>query len=197
MVDGNDSGRTVAICADLNCEIHHAQSRRDRDARERMRSEQRRQEERKKQELATRARMLAAILDKVTAPLSTADLELIVREFSRLLPNEYRTALAQRHGDPPKPSGKGSMRETLDETGYSRLLIELSLFDSVHNPYSRDGAAKLEAVVKRYRVNSQKIAASVAAEFAAKRKRQAERAKAKVNRKRGNGQTTAPKSSGK
>jgi hypothetical protein len=63
--------------------------------------------------------------------------------------------------------------KTLDDTGLSRFLIEASLIDSATNPYVE--AELLDAAVKRYRVNADRIAESVAAEFAAKQKKRQER----------------------
>jgi hypothetical protein len=63
------------------------------------------------------------------------------------------------------------------------LLIEMSLLEATYNSYSRDGADRLDAVAKRYRVNVQKIAESVSAEFAARRKKRNERQKARANGK--------------
>jgi hypothetical protein len=63
---------------------------------------------------------------------------------------------------------------------------EISLLDAAHNSFSGDGASRLEAVEKRYRVNVGKIAESVAAEFVAERKNRLDRHEAK-----GNGHRTA------
>jgi hypothetical protein len=82
------------------------------------------------------------------------------------------------HGKDQKPAEIIGTLKNLDETGYTRLLIEISLFDAAYNSYSRDGAERLEAVAKRYRVNVQKIADSVAAEFTARRKKREQRRKA-------------------
>jgi hypothetical protein len=83
----------------------------------------------------------------------------------------------------PRPVEIGSALKNLDEAGYSRLLIEMSLLDATYNSYSRDGAQLLDGVAKRYRVNIQKITESVAAEFAARRKKRQEREKARTNGK--------------
>ena len=186
VLDGGNSGHIVTVCADTACETHHAESRKSREAFERRRAEQRKQEARRKEELTTRSRIFAAILQKVTAPLTKADLELVAREFVNRLPQECRTLLSQRHfpaaanGKSPKPGVEiGGTLKNLDETGYSRLLIEMSLLDAAHNTFSRDGAKQLEAVAKRHRVNVQKIAESVAAEFASKRRKREQRQKAK------------------
>ena len=148
-----------------------------------MRNENRKQE--------TRVRVLSAVLERVSAPLSKADLDLVAREFANRLPQEYRTILSQRHSTTPinakqqksQPAESGAALKNLDEAGYNRLLIELSLLDAAYSSYSRDGAERLEAVAKRYRVNVLKIAESIAAEFAARRKKRDERRKARGNRK--------------
>ena len=188
VVEGGNCGHVVNVCVEPACETHHAESRKNREAQDRMRTEQRKQEERRKEDLATRSRVLTAILEKIATPLSKADLELVAREFLNRLPNEHRTLLSERHA-PSSAKGKGAKAgengaalKNLDETGYSRLLIEISLLDAAHNAYSRDGAERLEAVAKRYRVNVQKIRDSVAAEFASRRKKRLERAKAKGTR---------------
>lgn len=185
VVEGGNRGHVVDVCADPACDTHHAESRRARESQERARAENRKQEEQRKQEMATRSRVLAAILGKVTAPLAKADLDLVAREFIQHLPQQYKTILTERHtipqakGKQTKPTAdSGNALRNLDEAGYNRLLIELSLLDAAYNSYSRDGAERLEAVAKRYRVNVAKIAELVAAEFAMKRKKREERRKA-------------------
>ncbi len=178
VVEGGDCGRILDICADQACDTHHAEARKARESNERVRAQNREQEEQRKQEMVTRRRVLAAILDKISAPLSKADLELIAREFIGRLPQEYRAILSQRHSRMPingkERKGDGEAGNTfkgLDETGYSRLLIELSLVETAHNAYAQDAAERLEAVAKRYRVNAEKIGQAVAAEFAERRKK--------------------------
>jgi ParB family chromosome partitioning protein len=202
VVEGGNCGRIVDVCADPACETHHADSRKASEAHKRMRVESRKQDQHRKQELATRNRVLAAILDKVTAPLSKADLDLVIREYVNRLPQEHRTILTQRHspspanGKQPKPSAEiGSTLKNLDEAGYSRLLIEISLLDATYNAYSRDGSERLEAVAKRYRVNVGKIADSVATEFAARSKKREEQ-KVSRNGKSGPRSKTARKRTG-
>lgn len=200
VVEGGNCGHIVDVCADPACETHHGESRKARESQEQMRAEQRKREEHRKQEMATRIRVLATVLDKVAAPLPKADLDLITREYVNRLPQEYRTILGQRHspgptnGKQPKPSLEiGGTLKNLDEAGYSRLLIEISLLDATYNSYSGDGAERLEAVAKRYRVNVPKIAESVAAEFASRRKKRADRAKARANRDRNGSRAVAAK----
>ena len=168
-----------------------------------MRAESRKQEEKRRQEIATGSRVLAAILEKVTAPLAKADLDRICREFLNRLPHEHRTLLAARHSPSPangkqtKPAVEISgALQNLDEAGYSRLLIEISLLDAAHSASSRDGGERLESAAKRYRVNVQKIADTVAAEFAARRKKRDERRRAKESRRSGPTRKVAGNGSG-
>jgi ParB family chromosome partitioning protein len=198
VVEGGPHGHIVDICAEPTCETHHAESRKEHEATEKMRADQRKQDERRKQEMATRSRVLSAILAKVLAPLGKVDLELVAREFLNRLPNEYRAVLNQRHapaatkGKPPKPVAEdGNAFKNLDETGFSRLLVEMALLDAAHSTYARDGAERLETVAKRYRVNTAKIAESVAAEFAARRKKREERRKSADAKARGSRQSVA------
>lgn len=197
VVDGGNLGHVVSVCADPTCETHHAESRKAREAQDRARADSRKQEERRKQEMTTRSRVLNAVLQKVTNPLSKADLDVVAREYINRLPQEYKTILAQRHSPAPtngkqqKPPAEIGLKN-LDDAGYSRLLIELSLLEAAYNSYSRDGAERLETVAKRYRVSVPKIAESVAAEFTARRKKREERRKngrnvaaSKTARKRG------------
>jgi ParB family chromosome partitioning protein len=190
VVEGGNVGHIVDVCADPACETHYGESRKAREAQERMRTENRKREECRKQGIVTRTRILDAILEKISTPLAKADLELIAREFLNRVPQEYRTVLAQRHSPAPakgkssiQPVEIGSALKNLDETRYSRLLIEMSLLDATYNSYSRDGAERLDTVAKRYRVNVLKISGSVAAEFAARRKKRQEREKARTNGK--------------
>jgi ParB family chromosome partitioning protein len=187
VVEGGNVGHIVDVCAGPACETHHGESRKAREAQKRMRTENRKQDERRKQGIVTRTRILDAILEKIATPLAKADLELIAGELLNRVPQEYRTMLATRHSpaptkgkSPKEPVEIGSALKNLDEAGYCRLLMEMSLLEATYNSYSRDGANRLNAVAKRYRVNVQKIAESVAAEFAARRKKRNERQKARL-----------------
>jgi hypothetical protein len=198
VVEGGPHGHIVDICTEPTCETHHAESRKEREATEKMRADQRKQDELRKQEMATRSRVLSAILAKVSAPLGKVDLELVAREFLNRLPNEYRAVLNQRHapaatkGKPPKPVAEdGNAFKNLDETGFSRLLVEMALLDAAHSAYARDGVERLETVAKRYRVNTAKITESVAAEFAARRKKREERRKSADAKGTGSRQSAA------
>jgi len=116
--------------------------------------------------------------------LSNPDLLLIATTLLSRLPHEYIQSLAVRHklsggekrsGSPNYASLLSAHLKTLDDTGLSRLLVEASLLEAATNTYTRAAVEPLEAIAKRYRVNTAKIAESVAAEFSAKQRKQDER----------------------
>jgi ParB family transcriptional regulator, chromosome partitioning protein len=182
IVDGGNRGQVLTICSEPTCPVHHAESQTARVAQEKMRAEQRKQEERKKEDFAVRQRILAAILQKISAP-TKPDLELIATEFFGYLSQEHRVMVFQQLKLESKD--KNSTKElvlafeskvrTFDETALSRVLIGMALLDSTYNTFSAKGAERLEGVAKRYRVGTDKIREAVHAEFADKRKKQEQR----------------------
>jgi ParB family chromosome partitioning protein len=187
VVDGGSRGQILTICAEPSCTVHHTQAQQSQQAAEKARQEQRKQNEKRKLELTTRHRVLAAVLAKISAPLSKPDLILIATALLERLIPEYAHSLAIRHklvASEDQAISANDTRlikehlKTLDETGLSRFLIETSLIDSATNPYVEDEL--LDAAAKRYRVNVDRIAESVAAEFAAKQKKREERKMAAV-----------------
>lgn len=182
VVDGGNRGHILTICADPACTVHHAEDQKARAAQEKTRTEQREQAEKRKLELTVRWRVLAGILGKIAAPLPKADLQLVTAAFFRNLPHEYQTALCNHEGAKLKNGHPGSgdlsaafdtVLKGRDEAGLSRLLIEMALFDPASTTHA-DRAGALETAAKRYRVNAEKIRATVSADFAAKRKKRSE-----------------------
>jgi ParB family chromosome partitioning protein len=187
VVDGGSRGQILTICAEPSCTVHHTQAQQAREAAEKARAEQRKQNEKRKLELTTRNHVLAAVLAKVSAPLSKPDLILIATALLERLIPEYAHSLAIRHKLVASEDQSRSTNDTrlikehlktLDETGLSRFLIETSLIDSATNLYVEDEL--LDAAAKRYRVNVEKMAESVAAEFAAKQTKREQRKAAAV-----------------
>jgi ParB family chromosome partitioning protein len=182
VVDGGSRGQIVTICAEPSCTVHHTQAQQSRQAAEKARLEQRKQNEKRKLQLTTRHRVLAAVLAKVSAPLSKPDLILIATALLERLIPDYAHSLAIRHkliaGEDQARSADDTrlLKEhlkTLDESSLSRFLIEMSLIDSTTNPCVEDEL--LDAAAKRYRINAEKIAESVAAELAAKQRKREQR----------------------
>ena len=184
IVEGGSRGQILTICAEPSCTVHHAQTQQSREAKDKARVERQKQSDKRKLELTTRHRVLAAILAKISAPLSKLDLALIATASLNRLSHEYVECLAVRHkllaGE--KTSGATNYSQmvadhlkSFDETGLSRLLIEISLVEAATNTYSGTAVEPLEAAAKRYRVNTEKIGESVVAEFAAKQRKRDKR----------------------
>ena len=180
VVEGGSRGQILTVCAEPSCTVHHAQTQQSQQAEEKARAERQKQNDKRKLELTTRHRVLAAVLAKVPAPLSGPDLLLIATTLLSRLPHEYVQSLAVRHklSGGEKSSGSPNYSrliadhlKSLNETGLSRFLIEISLLEAATNTYTRTAVEPLEAAAKRYRVNADKIGESVAAEFTAKQKK--------------------------
>lgn len=184
IVEGGSRGQVLTICAEPSCTVHHAQTQQSRQAEEKAQVERQKQNDKRKLELTTRHRVLAAVLTKVSAQLSKPDLILIATASLHRLPHEYVQSLALRHkliGNEKSSGSPNYLRvlaehpKSLDETGLSRVLIEISLLEAATNTYSSTALEPLETAAKRYRVNIEKIAESVTAEFAAKQKKRDQR----------------------
>jgi ParB family transcriptional regulator, chromosome partitioning protein len=196
VVDGGNRGQVLTICAESTCPVHHAESQTARVAQEKMRAEHRKQEERKKEDFAVRQQILAAILQKISAP-TKPDLELIANEFFGHLSQEYRTMillqLKLESKDKPSPKEPLSVFEskvrTLDEPALNRVLIGMALLDPAYNTFSAKGAERLESVAKRYRIGIDKIRDAVHAEFADQRQKQEQRRKDRGSQKQTIGRT--------
>ena len=63
------------------------------------------------------------------------------------------------------------------------MLLGMSLLDATFNTYSLQGASQLNAVAKRYRVNTERLRESVTAEFADRRKKLEQRRKERAAKK--------------
>ena len=150
-----------------------------------MRADQRKQDQRRKEDLIARQRILSAILQKVSEP-TKADLELVAREFFGSLSHEYRAVVAEEM----RPVGKGKQPSHhdvvsafeaklrgIDQAGLNRLLLGMALLDATFNTFSGEGAKQLEAVARRYRVNTKTLRQSVHTELAERLKKQVQRRK--------------------
>jgi ParB family transcriptional regulator, chromosome partitioning protein len=73
VMDGGKRGQVVKVCADPTCRVHHPNTPSPQQV-ERERAEERRRIEKEKLAITTRHRVLAAILQRVSAPLKKADL---------------------------------------------------------------------------------------------------------------------------
>ena len=177
VMDGGKRGQVVKVCADPTCRVHHPNTPSpEQVARERV--EERKRIEKTKLAITTRHRALAAVLERVSAPLKKADLLTVVYHVIGQLPYNQMPTLAKRHKIEEGKSTKTPQEllakrvSTYDEAALCRILLEISLLDSA---YMRSGASDelLTDAAKRYRVDVEKLEKAVVAEFAAKRSKEA------------------------
>jgi ParB family transcriptional regulator, chromosome partitioning protein len=187
VMDGGKRGQLVKVCADPTCRVHHPNTPSPQQA-ERERAQERKRTEKDKLAITTRHRVLAAVLERVSAPLKKADLVTVVHHLIDHLPHGQVPMLAKRHKIEDGKSSRSPQEllakrvSTYDEAMLCRMLLEISLLDSA---YQRSGTSTddlLMDAAKRYRVDAEKAQKTVAAEFAAKRDKQ-QKAKTKPRRK--------------
>src|SRR5580693_6560572 len=182
VMDGGKRGQVVKVCADPACRIHHSNTPSPQQV-ERERAEERKRIEKEKLAITTRHRILATILQRVSAPLKKADLLAVARYLIGHLSYSQVPALAKRHKVETKKDSASAQEllakqvGTYDETELCKLLLEISLLDSAYqrSTVSRDDI--LIDAAKRYRVDTEKLQRAVAKEFAAKRDQKAIRQK--------------------
>ncbi|HZB87610.1 MAG TPA: hypothetical protein VE291_03030 [Terracidiphilus sp.] len=180
VVDGTERGHIAKVCAEPSCTVHFA-NRADKApdpaqlAKER---QQRRKElEKRKLETTVRHRLLAEVLKKVSAPMERADLAVVATAMLDKTEPMRREALARRHkmvdGSstevtyPQVQKGLQRLLRQLDESGLSKLIVEVVLLGSVESA-SQDDADVLTTTAKRHRVDAAKVRTAVEAEYAAK-----------------------------
>ena len=188
VVDGVERGHIAKICAEPSCTVHFADRRAPDPAQLAKEREQRRKEfEKQKLETTVRHRTLAEVLKKVSVPLERADLVLIANAMLERTEPLRRETLARRHKMvdgtasevtyPQVQKGLARLLRQLDESGLSKLIVEIVLLGYVESA-AQDETDALTAAAKRHRVDVAKVRQAVTAEFAAKQ------AKAAVKQKK-------------
>jgi ParB family chromosome partitioning protein len=180
VVDGAEKGHTTKVCADTNCPVHFADraSKTPDPAQLAREREQRRKElEKRKLEITVRHRTLAEVLKKVSAPLDRADLVFITEALLDKVEPLRREALARRHKMvdgtatevtyPQVQKGLARLLRQLDESGLSKLIVEIVLLGSVESA-TPDETDALSTAARRHRVDVAKVRQTVTAEFAAR-----------------------------
>jgi ParB family transcriptional regulator, chromosome partitioning protein len=190
VVDGAERGHTVKVCAEPSCGVHFADRRASDPAQVAKEREQRRKEiEKRKLEITVRHRILAEVLKKVGTPLDRADLVLVASAMLDKTEPLRREMLAQRHkmvegtGNevtfPQVQKGLQRLLRQMDESGLSKLIVEVVLLGSVEGG-SSDETDVLAVTAKRHRVDAVKVRTAVEAEFAAKQAKVAAKQKKTV-----------------
>jgi ParB family chromosome partitioning protein len=178
VVDGAERGHTTKVCAEPTCGVHFADRRTPSPAQVAKEREQRRKElEKRKLEITVRHRILAEVLKKVGAPLDRADLALIASTMLDRMEPLRRENLARRHklvdgssSEVTYPHVQKTVQRLLrqlDESGLSKLIVEVVLLGSVESSAQEEGDT-LTATAKRHRVDVVKVKTAVETEFAAK-----------------------------
>lgn len=174
VTDGGKRGQLVKVCADPTCRIHHPDRPSPQQV-ERERAEERKRIEKEKLAITTRHRILATVLQRVSAPLKKADLLTVAQYLIGHLSYSQVPALAKRRKVEEK-KGSAGPQETLlkqvisyDESELCRLLLEISLLDSAYQRSTASRDDVLMDAAKRYRVDTEKVQKAVAKDFAAKR----------------------------
>jgi hypothetical protein len=142
--------------------------------------------EKEKLAITTRHRVLATILQRVSAPLKKADLLAVAHYLIGHLSYSQVPALAKRHKVEAKKNS-ASAQELLakqvgryDEAELCKLLLEISLLDSAYQRSTASRDDVLTEAARRYRVDAEKLQEAVSAELAAKRDKKT-KVKAKTN----------------
>ena len=137
--------------------------------------EERKRIEKEKLAITTRHRVLATILQRVSAPLKKADLLAVAHYLIGHLSYSQVPALAKRHKVEAKKDSASAQEllakqvGTYDESELCKLLLEISLLDSAYQRSTASRDDVLMDAAKRYRVDAEKLQKAVAKEFAAKR----------------------------
>ena len=97
VMDGGKRGQVVKVCADPTCRVHHPPNTPSPQQVERERADERKRIEKEELAITTRHRVLATILQRVSAPLKKADLLTVGHYLIGHLSYSQVPALAKRH----------------------------------------------------------------------------------------------------
>jgi ParB family chromosome partitioning protein len=137
VMGGGKREQVVKVCADPACRVHHPDTPSPQQV-ERERSEDRKRIEKEKLAITTRHRILATILQRVSAPLKKADLLAVAHYLIGHLSYSQVPALAKRHKVGAKKDSASAQElllkqvGTYDESELRRLFLEMSLLDSAY-----------------------------------------------------------------
>ena len=174
VMDGGKRGQVVKVCADPACRTHRANTPSPQQI-ERERAEERKRIEKEKLAITTRHRILATILQRVSAPLKKADLLAVAHYLVGHLSYSQVPALAKRHKVEAKKESASAQEllakqvSTYDEAELCKILLEISLLDSAYRRSANSRDDILIDAAKRYRVDTETLQKAVAKELAEKR----------------------------
>src|SRR5258708_30662391 len=173
VTDGGKRGHIVKVCPDPACRVHRPDAPSPQQL-ERERAAERKRIQREKLAITTRHRILATILQRVSAPLKKADLQVIAQYLVAHLSYNQVPELAKRHKVEVKKDSDSAQDllvkqvGTYDEAELCKVLLEISLLDSAYQRTTANEDDVLMSAAKRYRVDADKLQKAVAGELAAK-----------------------------
>jgi ParB family transcriptional regulator, chromosome partitioning protein len=155
VVEGNQVGRTVQICANAECPIHHAPQQQAREERE---EEYERVLAERRKNLAQNRELLDSVLSKVPAVLGRPDHEMMIAAWMESLDYEDFERLCERHQIPYEETHlEEDIRELfrqylskLADTDVSRFLMELALLPSGYSSNKLEETDRLLVAAKLY-----------------------------------------------
>ena len=175
VMDGGKRGQVVKVCADPACRTHHPNTPSPQQV-ERERAEERKRIEKENLAITTRHRVLATILQRVSAPLKKADLLAVAHYLIGHLSYGQVPALAKRHKVEVKKDSASAQELLAEQVGaygeaeLCKLLLEISMLDSAYQRSTASRGDVLTDAAKRYRVDTEKLQKAVGEELAAKAK---------------------------
>jgi ParB family chromosome partitioning protein len=173
VTDGGKRGHIVKVCPDPACRVHRPDAPSPEQV-ERERAAERKRIQKEKLAITTRHRILATVLQRVSAPLKKADLQIIAQYLVTHLSYNQVPALAKRHKVEVKKDSDSAQELLIkqvgsyDESELCKLLLEISLLDSAYQRASANADDALISAAKRYRVDTERLQRAVAGEIAAK-----------------------------
>jgi len=173
VMDGGNRGQTVKVCADPNCRVHHADTPSPQQL-QRERAQDRKRIEKEKIAITARHRILAAILERVSAPMKKADLLTIAQHVLGSVGYNLLPLLAKRHKLETEKSSASPVEvlqkhvSRYNESDLCRLLLEISLLESAYHNKCDAANDILLVTAKRYRIDADRIRKAVAQDFVAK-----------------------------
>jgi len=155
VVEGQHLGKTVQICADPECPVHHAPRRQAEEERD---EEYERQAEERRNNLAENQALLDSILAKAPAVLTRADYEMIIAAWLEVIEYEDAERLCERHGiETSDVEIEEDYRATfaqhvskLSDAEVARFLIELALIRSGYSSAQLEASDPLRMTAERY-----------------------------------------------
>jgi ParB family chromosome partitioning protein len=155
VVEGQHLGKTVQICADPECPVHHAPHGKAEE--ERDEEYERRVEERRKN-LTDNIALLDSVLAKAPAVLTRADYEMIIVAWLEVIEYEDSERLCERHGiDTAEVEIEENFRATfaqhvnnLSDADVAQFLVELALIRSGYSAAQLDATDPLRIAAERY-----------------------------------------------